>query len=499
MFDALPILSCLILLPAFAAIATLGIDERTMNLLKNSRYVAIFSALVTLLLTLYCDVWYSEQFSGELVLHENYPLNIVPGLQMTFAVDSLSLTLMTLTNLIFLIVFVYGEEIRTRPREFFVFMHMTQALLLAFFSSRNLFMFYIFFEATLIPLFFVIGIWGGARKYYAAFHFFLMTFLASLGFLVALMVIYNTYHTFEMSALKSLMAQNPPSPWIWWAFFSAFAVKVPMLFLHSWLPNAHVEAPTSASMVLAGVMLKLGGYGLIRCNLDLLPYQTLEYAEYVRLLSIAGILYAAFVALSQTDMKRMVAYSSISHMGFVTLGLFNLNLNGISGATFQMVSHGLTSTALFMVVGMLYQRGHTRDIHQFQGLARKMPVLVCCTGVFAFGLLGLPGTSGFIGEFFVYMSTAEIHYGYLLTIALSTVVAAGYALTLLRRIAFGAEILPEKWVDIRLHARDYFCLGILSLLIILLGFFPSTVMNFQNAALSKTTLEFRTIPDREGQ
>lgn len=497
MFDSLPVLSCLILLPAFAAMATLGIDVRTMDLHKNSRYVAIFSAFVTLMLTLYCDYWYASQFAGEFVLHENYALNVVPGLQMTFAVDSLALTLITLTNFIFLIVFIYGEEGMQRSREFFVFLHLTQSLLIAFFSCRNLFMFYIFFEATLVPLFFVIGIWGGAERTYAAFHFFLMTFLAGLGFLVSLMVIYKTYHTFEMSALKSLMSQNPPHSFIWWSFLFAFAVKVPVLFLHSWLPNAHVQAPTSASMILAGVMLKLGGYGLIRCNLDLLPYQTLEYSEFMRILSIAGILYAAFVALAQTDMKRMVAYSSVSHMGFVTLGLFNLNLNGISGATFQMISHGLTSTALFMVVGMLYQRGHTRDIYQFQGLSKRMPVLVACMGLYAFALLGLPGTSGFIGEFLVYLSTAEIHYGYLFVIALSSVVTAGYALILLRRIAFGGEVLPKTWTDINLNGREYACLGLLGFMIIVLGIQPSFVMRFHNTALEKTSLEFRKIPDNE--
>lgn len=496
MFEFLPLLSGAICIPMFAAFVTLFIDPQNANVAKNSRLVALFSSIVSLMISLYLIEWYARNENGNYIFLESYPIEFLSGFSISWGIDSISLSLTLLSNFLFLIVHILGEGQKHRYREYVVLLLITQGLLIGFFAARDLLLFYILFEATLIPLFFIIGIWGGKERVYAAFKFFLMTFIGSLGFLVALLAIYQQYGTFDMSILKSEMVREPPYAWIWLAMFFAFSVKVPMFFVHTWLPHAHVEAPTTGSMLLAGILLKVGGYGMLRCLLELMPYLTFQHSNFARILSIIAILYASFIAFVQTDMKRMVAYASVGHMGFVTLGFFNLNSNGLAGACFQMVSHGLISAALFLSVGLLYERLHTRDLTLFGGLRKRFPIFVGVLSIYIFGLIGLPGTSGFLGELLVFISTSEVNYIYLLFIAASTVITAGYGLKLFKAIAFGPEILPPSYEEKQLSQSEMVSALILGVFIIILGFFPQPLLSFHQKSLQKISIEHRVIPER---
>jgi NADH-quinone oxidoreductase subunit M len=345
------------------------------------------------------------------------------------------------------------------------------------FATLDLAMFYVFFEGTLIPMFLIIGIWGGARRIQASYKFFFYTFTGSVLMLLAIMAMYWQGGTTDIS--KLLQVKFPPSMqiWLWLAFFASFAVKMPMWPLHRWLPEAHVEAPTGGSVILAAILLKFGGYGFLRFSLPMFPDASHQLSGFIFVLSVAAIILTSLVALVQDDMKKLIAYSSVAHMGFVTMGIFSGTINGVEGAMFQMISHGLVSGALFLCVGVVYDRLHTREIAAYGGLVHRMPIYAAVFMVFTMANVGLPGTSGFIGEFLTMIGTFQVSTWAVFGAAFGVIFSAGYALWLYRRVIFG-QLTKDSLKDIMdLDWRESLILVPLVVLTIFFGFYPAPVLN----------------------
>ena len=351
------------------------------------------------------------------------------------------------------------------------------------FSALDLVLFYLFFEGSLIPMFIIIGVWGGKRRIYASFKFFLYTFVGSVLMLLAMMAMYWEAGTTD---IRALLAHDFPTDmqfWLWIAFFASFAVKMPMWPVHTWLPDAHVEAPTAGSVILAAILLKMGGYGFLRFSLPMFPDASLDMANFVFVLSIIAVIYTSLVALMQEDMKKLIAYSSVAHMGFVTLGIFTATVQGVHGALFLMISHGLVSGALFLCVGVIYDRMHTRDIDAYGGLVRQMPLYAVVFMIFTMANVGLPGTSGFVGEFLILLGAFEASTWAAGLAATGLVLSAGYALWLYRRVVFGPldkeglRTLPD------LSRREMATLVPLVVLTIFFGIYPAPILDLTSAAV----------------
>jgi NADH-quinone oxidoreductase subunit M len=390
-------------------------------------------------------------------LYLSYNLNAVGGqlaekiplfgnfLTYSLDVDAMGLAFILLSAVIFFIcpLFMLSRQLK-QPREFYICLLALCGLVNGVFSTSNLLLFYIFFEATLVPLFIMIGIWGGKRRVYASIKFFLFTLAGSLLMLTAMIYLYNQGHTLELSGLLAQPATAlAVQQWLFAAFFIAFAVKVPMWPVHTWLPDAHVEAPTVGSVLLAAIMLKIGGYGMAKFMLPLFPEASHYFAPFVMTLSAIAIVYASFVAFAQTDMKKLVAYSSIAHMGYVTMALFTFNMVGMQAAMFQMISHGFVSAGLFFVIGVLYDRFHSRDMGYYGGLAPKMPLFATVFMILTMANVGLPGTSGFVGEFLALVGVYSVNPTFALIAATGVIMSAAYGLMLYRKIMFGVITNPE--------------------------------------------------------
>jgi len=373
--------------------------------------------------------------------------------------------------------------VEKRVKEYMIAFLVLETLMIGVFVALDIVLFYLFFEGGLIPMFLIIGIWGGKRRVYAAFKFFLFTLVGSLLMLLAIMTMYWTAGTTDIEVLLKTSFAASAQKWLWLAFFASFAVKMPMWPVHTWLPDAHVEAPTAGSVILAGILLKMGGYGFLRFSLPMFPDASHYFAPFVFALSIIAIIYTSLVALVQEDMKKLIAYSSVAHMGFVTMGLFALNTQGVQGAVYQMISHGLVSGALFLCVGVVYDRMHTREISAYGGLVQRMPLYALVMLLFTLANVGLPGTSGFVGEFLTLIGAFQANSWVGFFATTGVILSAAYALYLYRRVIFGVLDKPSLMAIQDLNAREVLCLAPLFILTIYYGVHPQPIIDASAASI----------------
>jgi NADH-quinone oxidoreductase subunit M len=475
------IISVQILLPLATSIFVMVFANQENIELRNryAKYIGIFSSGLTLLASCYMIACFDYSKPGYQFV-EHYGLAKSLGLEYHVGVDGISLLFIALTSLLVAICFLAVScSLEKRVKEFLIAFLLLESFVIACFASVNLLLFYIFFEAMLIPMYIIIGCWGGENRVYASFKFFLYTFFGSVFFLLALITIYVKIGSFDMLYLfahtKDLADILPH--WVWIGIFVSMAVKVPMVPFHTWLPDAHVQAPTSGSVILAGILLKVGGYGMIRVLLQILPDFSSYYAVYVIYASVIAIIYGSFVALSQLDMKKMIAYSSVAHMGYVTAGIFSMNNSGLEGALLQMLSHGLISSGLFLVVGMLYDRVHTKEIAAYGGVASKMPLLATFFMILVMGSVGLPGTSGFVAEFISLVGIFKYNMVIGGLAALGVILGAIYMLLLYKNIMFGEITNPKikKITDLALHETSI--LSVLCIFTIIIGVQPEYILS----------------------
>lgn len=474
----LPILSTLICLPLIgAAILAFLIRTDDEKSAHNVKQVALWTTLVTFLLSL--TLWFrfdtstaEFQFVEQVVWFENLNISYYLGL------DGISLFMVLLTTLLMpLCVLCSWNAITKRVREYMIAFLILEAFVIGVFCALDALVFYIFFEGMLIPMYIIIGVWGGDRRIYAAYKFFLYTLLGSVLFLLALLYFYFTFDTLSIPELMERVPNLglPIQQYLWLALFASFAVKVPMWPVHTWLPDAHVQAPTAGSVILAGVLLKMGAYGFLRFSLPMLPDASHYFAEFIFTLSVIAVVYTSFIALVQEDMKKLIAYSSVAHMGFVTLGIFALNKQGVEGAIIQMISHGLVSGALFLCVGVLYDRLHTKEIARYGGLVNNMPRFAAVFLFFTMASVGLPGTAGFIGEITVLMGIFKVNQWFTAFAATGLILGAAYMLWLYRRVVFGELTRSDLKKLTDLDLREKAILAPLVVLTFLMGVYPTPV------------------------
>ncbi len=470
-----PILSSLILLPTIGALFIFFVRSSNSQY-QSSKYVALFITLANFFLSLYLWIIFDKSIVDFQFVEEREWISGFVNYKV--GVDGISILFILLTTFITPIcVITVNATIKNRLKDFLIAILILETFMIGVFCSLDLVVFYLFFEAGLIPMFLIIGIWGGERRVYSAFKFFLYTLLGSVLMLVAIISIYWITGTTDVIKLYELGIDAKYQNLLWLAFFSSFAVKTPMWPVHTWLPDAHVEAPTPGSVLLAAILLKMAGYGFIRFSLGLFPDASLYFVPLVYTLSLIAIIYTSLVALMQEDMKKLIAYSSVAHMGFVTLGIFTMTQQGIEGSIFQMISHGLVSAALFLCVGVVYDRLHTRLINRYGGLVSIMPKYAIVFMVFTLGALGLPGTSGFIGEFLVLMGAFKKNILVATIASLGVILGAAYMLWLYKRIIFGKLINEDVKKMVDLKRFEIVTLWLLVLPIIFFGFYPEPLIN----------------------
>ncbi|MHA1548087.1 MAG: NADH-quinone oxidoreductase subunit M [Alphaproteobacteria bacterium] len=476
-----PILSTVTFLPLVGALLVLvirGDDEITR---RNVYHVALWTTSVTFVLSLFIWVSFDNSDPGFQMVESAGWLG--DRINYKMGVDGISMLFVILTTFLMPLCIVASKlTIRTSFREYMIAFLVLETLMIGVFCALDLVLFYVFFEGGLIPMFLIIGIWGGGRRVYASFKFFLYTLLGSVLMLLAIMAMYWDAGTTDIPALMEHTFPAGMQNWLWLAFFASFAVKMPMWPVHTWLPDAHVEAPTAGSVVLAAVLLKMGGYGFLRFSLPMFPLASDAFAPLVFALSIIAIVYTSIVALMQDDIKKLIAYSSVAHMGFVTMGIFVANVQGIQGGIFQMLSHGIISGALFLCVGVIYDRMHTRDISAFGGLVHRMPIYAMLFLVFTLANTGLPGTSGFVGEFLTLVGAFRVNTWVAFGATSGVILSAAYALWLYRRVIFG-ELEKENLRSILdVSRREVFLLAPLALLTLFFGIYPAPIMNVTAAS-----------------
>jgi NADH-quinone oxidoreductase subunit M len=479
------LLSVLIWLPIGAGLALLVLGDRN---IAAGRWLALAASLLTLALTV--PLWIHFD-TGTAALQFAEKLAWIPRFQAYYAlgVDGISLPLIVLTAFMTVpVVIAAWSVIETRPAQYYAAFLIMEGLMIGVFSASDALLFYFFWEAMLIPMFLIIGIWGGPRRVYATIKFFLYTFLGSVFMLAALIYMYVKAGDYSIASLQALPLTLIEQRWIFLALMLAFAVKVPMFPVHTWLPDAHVEAPTGGSVILAAIMLKMGGYGFLRFSLPVAPDASRELDLLVIALSLIAVIYIGFVALVQQDMKKLIAYSSIAHMGFVTLGAFVIYEivaathstqgagMGLDGAMVQMISHGLISGALFLCVGVLYDRVHSRQIADYGGVVNAMPIFASFMVLFALANTGLPGTSGFVGEFLVIIASFRASFWYAALAAVTLILGACYTLWLVKRVVFGAVASPKVAALEDLNPREFVVLGALALAVLALGVWPAPLL-----------------------
>lgn len=480
------IISILIIVPLIGALfVALFVSGDGVNILKNARSTALMTTSVNFVLSLLMFSKFDSanenyQFVEKITWFDGFGINYYVG------IDGISIYLVMLTTFLMPICILAGwNSIKSRPRDYMVAFLILESLVIGTFCALDAMLFYVFFEAVLIPMYLIIGIWGGNNRIYAAFKFFLFTLLGSILFLVAILYLYFQFGTMEIPLLVEKSSKLPLQiqQYLWIAMFASFAVKMPMWPVHTWLPDAHVQAPTAGSVILAGVLLKIGGYGFMRFSLPMLPEASHYFAPLVFWLSVIAIIYTSLVALVQKDIKKLIAYSSVAHMGFVTIGLFTFNQQGVSGALMQMLSHGLISAALFICVGVIYDRLHSREIARYGGLVHIMPKYAALFLLFSMASSGLPATSGFVGEFLVIMGSFKADNLIALLAASGMVLGAAYSLWLYKRIAFGELVKNDlkKMQDI--NFCESLMLVSLALLVLLVGIYPSIVTDITDPAI----------------
>jgi len=479
-----PILSSLILLPTIGSLFILFTKSSNENN-QSAKYVALFITLLNFLISLY--LWYIfNKSTSDFQFVENREW-LSGFINYKVGVDGISILFIILTTFITPICIIsVNATIKNRLKDFLIAILIMETFMIGVFCSLDLVVFYLFFEAGLIPMFLIIGIWGGERRVYSAFKFFLYTLLGSVLMLIAIISIYWITGTSDVEKLYELGIPVEYQNLLWLAFFSSFAVKTPMWPVHTWLPDAHVEAPTVGSVLLAAILLKMAGYGFIRFSLGLFPIASENFTILVYILSLIAIIYTSLVALMQEDMKKLIAYSSVSHMGFVTLGIFTMTQQGIEGSIFQMISHGLVSAALFLCVGVVYERHHTRLINKYGGLVSIMPRYAIVFMVFTLGALGLPGTTGFIGEFLILMGAFKKNILVAMIASVGVILGAAYMLWLFKRVVFGELINQELKTMKDLKTFEIITLTSLVAPIIFFGFYPEPLMNSIEVSVENT-------------
>ena len=469
-----PILSSLILLPILGSLFIFFSKSKSKTNV-TSKYLALFVSLGNFILSLYLWYLFDSTTSDFQFLEER---SWIKGfINYKVGIDGISILFIILTTFITpLCVISVNNTIKNRLKDFLIAILIMESLMIGVFCSLDLVVFYLFFEGGLIPMFLIIGIWGGERRVYSAFKFFLYTLLGSVLMLVAIISIYWMTGTTDVTYLYNIGIDAKYQNLLWLAFFSSFAVKTPMWPVHTWLPDAHVEAPTAGSVLLAAILLKMAGYGFIRFSVGLFPIASEYFIPLIYFLSLVAIIYTSFVALMQEDMKKLIAYSSVAHMGFVTLGIFTFTQQGMEGSIFQMISHGLVSAALFFSVGVVYERMHTRLINNYGGLVSIMPKYAIVLMVFTLGAIGLPGTSGFIGEFLILIGTFKKSFLVATIASIGVILAAAYMLWLYKRIIFGEIIKDEIKKLMDLNKTEFIILSFLVFPIILFGFYPEPLL-----------------------
>ncbi len=470
-----PILSTIIFIPLIGAFFILITRGTQKNIEKNSKYVAIFISIVNFLLSLF--LWFSFDVTSSEFQFVEEKSWIKGFFNFQLGIDGVSILFILLTTFISPICIISGiRSIKFKLKEFLVAILVMETLMLGVFCSLDLVVFYLFFEGGLIPMFLIIGIWGGPKRVYSAFKFFLFTLLGSVLMLIAIISIYWITGTTDIVKLLETRISQDYQYLLWLAFFSSFAVKLPMWPVHTWLPDAHVEAPTAGSVILAAILLKMAGYGFIRFSIGLFPVASDYFTPLIFSLSVIAIIYTSLVALMQDDMKKLIAYSSVAHMGFVTIGIFSLTKQGLEGSIIQMLSHGIISAALFLCVGVVYDRYHSRMISSYGGLVNVMPKYALVFMVFTLAALGLPGTSGFVGEFLILIGVFQMNIIVAVLASLGVILAATYMLWLYKRVIFGKISNSEIKALVDLNKTEIYIFSSLIFLTLFFGLYPDPLL-----------------------
>ena len=482
--NELPILSILILLPIVGIFFMALIRNNNDQSSNNLKHTALWISFLNFLISLYLLFSFNQQ-DADFQFEERY-FWIEYGISYHLGVDGISILFIVLTTMLVPICILASyDSIKFSVKEYLIAFLALETFMIGVFCSLDLVLFYLFFEGGLIPMFLIIGIWGGERRVYSTFKFFLYTLAGSVFMLLAIIYIFITAGTTDVSYLLDYNFTRNEQIVLWLAFFASFMVKIPMWPFHTWLPDAHVEAPTAGSVILAGVLLKMAGYGFIRFSIGFFPEASELFAPLIFTLSIVAIIVTSLIALVQEDMKKLIAYSSVAHMGFVTLGIFTFTVQGIEGSVIQMISHGIVSAALFLCVGVVYDRLHTREISRYGGLVSKMPMYAFTFMIFILASLGLPGTSGFVGEFLVLLSIFSINTYFAVFATTGVVLAATYSLWLYRRMIFGALIKDDLSEMLDLTRREIIIFVPLITLTIFIGIYPKPVIDIIEPSAKK--------------
>ena len=486
------LLSLVTFLPLVGAAFILLIrgDEETVA--RNARHTALWTSLFTFALSILLWTGFDASVSGfQFVEKKEWITGL--GIEYHMGVDGISIFFVLLSTFLTpLCVLASWESIQVRVKEYMVAFLVLETLMVGMFCALDFVLFYVFFEGVLLPMFLIIGIWGGERRVYSAFKFFLFTLTGSVLLLIALLTVYLEADTTDIPILMKYVFPPELQIWLWLGFFASFAVKIPMWPLHTWLPDAHVEAPTAGSVILAGVLLKMGAYGFLRFSLPMLPYASDFFTPMVYTLSIVAIIYTSLVALAQVDMKKLIAYSSVAHMGFVTIGIFTVTMQGVQGALVQMLSHGVLSAALFLCVGVVYDRVHTRDIARYGGLVHRMPVYAFVFMIFMLGTIGLPGTSGFVGEFLVLVGAFRVNTWVAVLATSGIILSAAYMLYLYRRVFFGLLEKADLKNILDLNMREVFVFAPLVIVTLWMGIYPGPFLEVMEASVTNLVEQHRT-------
>jgi NADH-quinone oxidoreductase subunit M len=478
-----PVLSLVTFLPLVGVLLLMTLRGDEAAVARNARWTALWTTLITLAISLVLWIKFNRHEAGYQFV-ENAAWMPEFGIGYRMGVDGISVLFVLLsTALTPLCILSSWDSIRVRVREFMAAFLVLETMMVGMFAATDFLLFYMFFEGVLIPMYLIIGIWGGPRRVYASIKFFLYTFAGSVLMLLALLAMWRQAGTTDITVLLHTPFTYGMQYWLFLAFLASFAVKVPMWPVHTWLPDAHVEAPTAGSVILAGVLLKMGAYGFLRFSVPMLPLASQHFAPLMFALGVVAVIYTSLVALAQEDMKKLIAYSSVAHMGVVVIGIFTFNVQGIDGALFQMISHGVVSAALFLCVGVVYDRIHTREIARYGGLGDRMPLYAFAFMLFTMASIGLPGTSGFVGEFLVLVGALQVNFWLALLGSFGMVLGAAYMLYLYRRIIFGSITRLDLKSILDLSPREVAIFAPLAVLTLWLGIYPSSFTGFFDSSV----------------
>jgi NADH-quinone oxidoreductase subunit M len=488
----LPILSITTFVPLLGALAVFIIRGEPHEVARNARYTALWTSLITFLLSL--TIWAGfDPATADFQMVERVAWIPAFNIYYHMGVDGISLLFVLLSTFLTpLCILASWKAVEHRVKEYMIAFLVLETLMVGMFCALDFVLFYMFFEGVLIPMFLIIGVWGGPRRVYAAFKFFLYTLLGSVLMLLAILAMYFVAGTTDVPTLMATAFSFDMQVWLWLALFASFAVKVPMWPVHTWLPDAHVEAPTAGSVILAGVLLKMGGYGFLRFSIPMMPEASAYFTPLVYTLSAVAVVYTSLVALAQDDMKKLIAYSSVAHMGFVTIGMFTLTQQGVEGAIFQMLSHGIVSGALFLCVGVIYDRLHTREIARYGGLVSNMPKYAVIFMIMMLASVGMPGTSGFVGEFLVLVGAFQDNTWVAFFAATGMILGAAYMLWLYRRVVFGKITRDDVRAMLDLEPREMAIFAPMVVLVLWMGIYPSTFIDVFSVSVENLIANYQT-------